>query len=735
MPLRALILSAALSLSGTALAAGPMYWDWPADRPFSELDLSGAALDAGEHLVAGLTARQLTPEGPEVFWLAVADGQGGFYTGSGHGGEVHHAAANGKDRLLARLEATEVFSLLRLPGGDLLAGCGPEGSLYRIKADGTSRLEGVVPGGYIWDMAQGVGSGTVWLAVGSPAALYSYDPAAGELSAVTELPAQNALDVFATADGGVLVATQGPGLIYRQVGRKPIELLYETPQDEVRQFVAGPEGAVFALALAGDDDQIDALNGRSAGPQPAPPAALLPLLGFEPESDVPTSALYRVGDDGLVETWWSGDEELMTAAWSARWGWLAGGPLDEETGKASLLNLTPPSGTHELCRWEGGDVLDILVPAAADQDLVVCQAHPGAVFALTERGDEPRVALSPPLDGGRPAQWGRLTWTGTGKGASPKWAVRGGNRAEPDESWTDWTGDWSDNDHAIDLPACRFLQWRVEFPRGALAVDAWRITEVAVSAWQDNQPPVIAEFQLEHLKDIHLGGMLNGGENVTQRFRSGLQAEFSRGAASDSWAGPDRGAMGRSVRVFTWRGSDPNGDRIVYRLEYRREGEAAWRPISGSRPGVRESAETISSWDTSEVPDGSYEVRLTASDHRDNPADLARESSRRLGPITVDNSPPTVSDFQVQSTATGFAVKCRAEDVASALAGARITLPDGTVERLDPVDRICDSRRENFSAEIAWPRAGEPAGSRPWLVRVEVRDLSGNLGTAEGEVR
>ncbi len=207
-----------------ALGAGPIYWDWPADRPFSELELIGTALDRDGYPGAGLSARALSPEGPEVFWRAVADGRGGFYTGTGHGGEVHHTSSGGESRLVAHLEATEVFSLLVLPDGNLLAGCGPEGHLYRIDRDGDSRLVGTVAGGYIWAMVQDESSGLVWLATGSPAGLSRFDPRDNTMTAELELPAENTLDLWLKADGDLLLATQGPGLIYRHRQGQPLHL-------------------------------------------------------------------------------------------------------------------------------------------------------------------------------------------------------------------------------------------------------------------------------------------------------------------------------------------------------------------------------------------------------------------------------------------------------------------------------------------------------------------------------
>ncbi len=162
-----------MALPGAALSAGPVFWDWPADRSFSELNLTGTALDRDGYVVPGLVERSIGSNGPEIFWRVVSDSDDGFYVGTGHGGEVYHGSPSGENWLVAQLDCTEIFSLLVLPGGDLLAGCGPEGHLYRIDSEGESRKVGTVPGGYIWAMTKAADSDVVWLATGSPAGLYS----------------------------------------------------------------------------------------------------------------------------------------------------------------------------------------------------------------------------------------------------------------------------------------------------------------------------------------------------------------------------------------------------------------------------------------------------------------------------------------------------------------------------------------------------------------------------------
>ncbi|MCK9995710.1 MAG: hypothetical protein KAH56_05450 [Candidatus Krumholzibacteria bacterium] len=718
--------------SDVVLGAGPIFWDWPADRPFDEMQIEGAAIDIEGNLVGGLAGRTAGPVGPEVFWRILSDGRGGYYTGTGHGGEIHHTTSGDKSRLVTTLEGTEVFSLLRLDGGDLLAGCGPEGQLFRIDDKGQATLLGSVPGGYVWAMATDPGDGAVLLAVGSPAAVFRYDAGSDSLEAVVELPAQNALDLTFDDQGRLLVATQGPGLIYSIDPARPddLKLLFETAQDEARQFINGPEGDLFVLAL---NTEGSGLQGGGVSPgmeMPSAAPSLFSLLIEDNGPQIPRAALYRLEQDGIVVPYWAGDVDLMIAAWSSRWGWLGGGPLADDSGRTVLHGLTPPVGSHPVAGWSGGDILDILVigDSGKDESIIVCQAHPGSVTVLGRSGKEARAAVSPSLDGGLPVRWGRLNWTTSGGAGKVKFTVRGGSRYEPDESWTDWSDSWSDKDRAIPLDPSRFLQWRVEFP-ATDGEDPIRLTSVSVSAWQDNRAPVIVSFTQEYLKAIHLGMMNNHNDNITQTFRSGLQAEFSQNSTADHLAGPERAVVGRSVRVFTWEGSDPNGDRVIYDLAYRRQGEEAWRDVLVGR------AELLGSWDTSEMPDGRYELRLTASDSPDNPGHLAAESSRSLGPILVDNTEPEISGFKLKVLDDGFQVDLTGKDSGGFLAGARLRLPDGTTERLDPVDGICDSPTEKFAAKIVWPRPGGLTGSAPWRVRVEVRDLAGNTTVAEGEVR
>jgi hypothetical protein len=717
-------------LSIPALAAGPAYWDWPEARSFDELKLEGTALNGEGQLVGGLVARSVGPEGSEVYWALAEDGDGGFYTGAGHDGSIYHTDSQGRTKLYARVEASEVLSLMYVRKSGLYVGTGPEGRLFHLDSSGKGSLLGTVEGGYVWSLASGTHDDEIWAAAGAPAALYRYT-AGGGLEAVVTLPATNALDVAWAPDGRLVLSTQGPGLVYRLDPEQPEspELLFETPQDEVRQLIAGPGGELYFFSLMPLRDGETPGSGAGPGGQGIPPSPMMMLFGGNGEPKIPRAALWRLGGDGTVQPVWSGEDDLMIVAWSAERGWLAGGPLATGLGQSQLLQLTPPAGSHPVAGWSGGDVLDILLPQPGrkDGEILVSQGHPQMVVALSESGTAERVAYSPTLDAKRPAHWGRLRWSGSGDVDDLRWSVRGGNRSVPDESWSQWTESWNESDHELDLAAFRFLQWRVVFGANSKN-DPAQVSVVSVSAWLDNSAPSIMSFEEERLQGIESGGLVSHSENLTQVFKSGLKAEFDRPISARNPVPARAAAASRAVRIFSWNGSDPDEDRLVYQLEYRPEGKNRWRPVG------KESQETMGGWDTSEVPDGRYQVRLTASDRLDNPGRKALSTHRFFGTVVVDNTAPEISKLRVRRIDTGLRVSCRAEDQWGVLASARIRLPDGSYWRLDPTDLVCDSRRESFDLEFAWPQPGLAPGVEPWSIRVEVQDMNGNMAAAEQSI-
>ncbi len=721
--------AAALLLAGAdARSAGPVHWDYPQGVPFTELKLEGVGLDLHGRLTPGLRAAELTAAGPEVFWCLAPDGAGGLYAGSGHDGQVWHAPRGRPPRLLAALGQPEIFALLPV-ASHLYAGGGPDGRLYRVSRTGEATAWGSLREGYVWSLAAGP-DGRLYAGAGSPAAVYRVD-GQERLERLAELPATHVLALALTADGQLLIGTQGPGLIISLDPRRPQQrrILQETAQDEVRQLVPDAEGTWHALAVARAPLALIPSDTSAGGGSPATGVVdLLRAAGGE-RSAPDRAALYRIGPDGLVTQVWGGATPVQAAIHLQGRGWLGAGPLGDAESQSALWWLESGGPPQPLAAWAGGEITDLA--RVGDRDgralLAVTQGRPGRWFLLEDRPAVEAFATAPPLDGGAPVRWGRLRWEGdTATGAAPRWSVRGGPRSAPDDTWSDWSAPWSDQDAAIPLPPSRFLQWRVSLSH---ADPATAIAAVTVSGYAPNGPPRIVRFEVLPPGELAPSGRMEGREAITETFRGGLQVEYSLPSRRDRSLSPLDASPVRSVRTFVWQGWDPNGDRLVYSLHYQRLGQSSWRPIG------EETFEGVQAWDTRGIPDGLYVVRLAASDAPDNRPGEELTAARLCAPLLVDNSPPRLSGVRVGRTPGGVSVSFVAEDDASPLAEAWLELPDGSRVRLDPEDGICDSRRERFAQETPWPRPGRAAPPEPWRLRFGVVDRAGNVAVEEGEAR
>lgn len=716
-----------LTLIGLAGAAGPVFWDSPADAPFRDGQWQGAALDARGGLVAGLGAEALLADSSLVIWSAVPDDRGDVWLGSGHDGRVWRVSASGEATSPARLPAEEVFAVLPGPDG-LLAGCGPGGQVYAVAPDGRTTLLATVPGGYVWDLARGP-AGQVYLATGSPAVIYRLHDD-GRLEALATLPCRNSLDLAVDDDGSLLVAGQGPGRVFRvQPDQRSWSLLLALEQDEVRQIVRGPDGW-YALGYQTEGERTRGgagRNGSSGNPDISnnrdPFSGPFDFMVTASADVQPVrSVLVHLHATTPVRIWSS--EHLMSAvAWSDDHGWLAAGAR-QDGGPSILWALDAPNDRRPVAAWEGGDVVDLTVVARGGKPdaVLVAQAHPGGLTRLQPVAGRDAVFEAPPLDGRHAIRWGRLVWQGEAGGGEPRFSVRTGMSPEPDPSWSDWQDlpRGQDLDLAR-LPASRGLQWRVALSAGS------RVGGVTVSGVEPNLPPSITHFGLEPAGEMFMGSMMPSKDTVVQQFASGLKVEYNLMSRQDGRAPRQRAAEFRPLRTFTWHASDPNDDRLQHRLWFRPADDAdAWRPLGDA------SVEQAFTWDTADLPDGWYEVQLVTDDGRDNPGDLALSTQRRLGPLPVDNTSPQLTAWNLSPHAEGFHLELEARDAFGPLGGAELTLPDGRRVRLDPGDGVCDARVESFDATVTFPGADHASPARPWTVEVQVWDLQGNLARRSG---
>jgi flavin-binding protein dodecin len=174
----------------------------------------------------------------------------------------------------------------------------------------------------------------------------------------------------------------------------------------------------------------------------------------------------------------------------------------------------------------------------------------------------------------------------------------------------------------------------------------------------------------------------------------------------------------RGLLTFAWQADDQNGDTLSYDIEYRREGETAWKPL---KQGL---ADRILVWDTTSVPNGRYVIRVVASDAASNSPDTALAGAMESRAFDVDNTPPSIAVGIVRRDAGRSVIPFDVRDADSSVQKAEYSLDGERWSTVYPTDGIADSREERYELVLE----GE-AGARGVILRAA--DTLNNVATAD----
>ncbi|HET8798283.1 MAG TPA: hypothetical protein VFO89_11385, partial [Thermoanaerobaculia bacterium] len=166
----------------------------------------------------------------------------------------------------------------------------------------------------------------------------------------------------------------------------------------------------------------------------------------------------------------------------------------------------------------------------------------------------------------------------------------------------------------------------------------------------------------------------------------------------------------KGFRTVAWRASDENGDAIRYALSFRRKGSERWLRL-------RENMEeTQINFDTSQLPDGRYELRLAATDSPDNPEGALTDEKDGVE-IEIDNTAPKIAFSR-----NGDRIVVRITDELSPIGKVEYSVDAEKWIRMTPADGIADGRDETFTLEA-------PQVNGKFVV-VRAVDGQYNVGTA-----
>jgi hypothetical protein len=260
-------------------------------------------------------------------------------------------------------------------------------------------------------------------------------------------------------------------------------------------------------------------------------------------------------------------------------------------------------------------------------------------------------------------------------------AVRSGNVAEPDDTWSAWSAEQSDPASARALaPVARYLQYRL-----------------TLTTKDVQRTPALEDFTLRYLT-------VNQAPEISSLDVPDLDAT--------NLDNP------KKLKI-RWTASDPNDDELTYSLFVRKDGWKDWVLLEENLD------KKDYDWDTTGVPAGVYQVKLVASDRKDNSAEDCLSATRISAPVPVAHVPPTVTLKLAGFDGDRAVLEATASDPLVRLTEASFAVNGKKWASVFPTDGLFDSKTEQFRFQTDVLRPGT------YVVVLRVRDAAGNVGSGD----
>ena len=752
--LRPAIRSAALAIALSApfgalpvFAQGTHLWTQSKLDEFEKGTSQGVAIESDGRLREGPGLKDLYTTPSTFVWSVAANKSGVAFAGTGSPGSVIRIARTPGSKPLVLFETKDLsVQVVRVgPDGFVYAATLPSGKIYRLKADAETKQdeasatvvfdmaklggdeasetkEGAKPDAkahYIWDMTFD-STGKLYIATGDPGAVYRVDAAHAATAPMQFFKSDEAhIRTLAWDTKGNLIAgSDGSGLVYRISPDGKGYVLFEAPRREITSVAVGADGTVYA-ADVGD---------KSRNPLPPLPVqgigtATITIVQPSSVQAVNSSAslpdgteIYALSEGQAPRKIWSGKEEVVYSLAARNDG---------------LLAVTGNRG-HILRIQKDGSFADV-GHLDAQQGLSIAEVHGAQGFdgVLIGAGNTGKVSLLSPaekheyasdvLDTGAMARFGRLEIEPGSSGYEI--LTRSGNVAQPVRGWTEWQ---PLNNGQVASPAGRFLQWKAELHSGG------NIGGVGVNYLPVNAAPTVDDVV------VVTGARLNPQVQAASQSTTVSVAFQSPGTAADAAptdttsTSPITANKDKSGVTVRWAAHDDNGDDLTFTLFVRGDGETVWRLLKDK------ITEKAYSFDAALIPDGGYQIKVVASDSPSHtPADAL--SGEKVGDrFEVDTTPPTVTNLKAIAEAEtcqgdrcpqSFRVTFEAQDGNSAIAHAEYSVDAGPWQYLEPVDKISDSKTENYSLPLSFDAPDGKMGEH--LITVRAYDRFDNVGAAK----
>jgi hypothetical protein len=708
------IMASALG-AGSLRASSSKFFQAATQLEFLKGDVENLSIDSQGRLMLGPAADLVYETSAPFLWSVAAGSDGALFVGTGNEGKVFRIDAEGRGSTFFDAPELEVHALAAAPNGGLYVATSPDGRIYKVDRDGKDTVFFDPDDKYIWSLAVD-SKGNLFAGTGEQGVIYKITPD-GKGSRFYETKATHATALVFDKAGNLLVGTEAPGRVLRIDPNGKAFVLLDSPLEEVRALHFDEKGILYAAAMSSRPASSTApatpeerVSTSSSDGGRAPVASVsaeitsISIVDVSGGTPSPGStrenrrtakgAVYRIPPDGLWDQLWESRDDA---------------PYDMTFAPDGAL-LVGTGNKGKIYRLDGDPVRPTLLARASAQQITAfykdargrlyyATANPGKLFRLSQERATRGTYESEPRDAQMVSTWGTLSWRGVAAaGSQIEVFTRSGNTETPDETWSPWSAAYkSANGSTITSPKARYLQWRAVLSGKG---DGPVLTSITAAYLQRNVRPQVRSITayppgIVFQKPFSTGEPdLAGFEDQTTPDRKLASAALSGQQGSSSSPALGRRTYEKGLQTLVWKADDENDDDLVYDVLYRREGETTWKPLRRAVP------DPILVWDTTTVPNGTYFVKIVASDLPSNPAGLALTGELDSAALEIDNTPPVLTILNVKFEGGHTTVVFDANDDHSPIQRVEYSLDGQRWHALFPKDGVADSKSEHYELAI-----------------------------------
>jgi sugar lactone lactonase YvrE len=709
-----------------AFAEGTRTWEQSKFDEFEKGTAKGVAISSEGWLELAPSFKPLATTPSSYLWAITADSSGNAYLAAGAPARIYRVTPEGQLSVIFEPKELQVQALVVARDGTLFAATSPDGKVYKIvrnappaetTADKKSKQKGNESSKksakkestaelsvdsaytasvyfdpktkYIWDLALN-DSGQLYIATGDHGEIFRVDRS-GEGSTFFKSDEAHIRALAFDKQDNLIAGSDGSGLVYRISPAGEAFVLYSAPKKEITALAVDDAGSIYA-AGAGEKRIAPAPAPTAAPPPPTttPTPATTPqgAVATPPPSATPVptppsggSEIYRIASDGSPSRLWGSREDLIYAL-SFEGSAAKGGQLLAATGNKGRIFAIRSNGEFtDLLKASATQVTGF---APTDKGIFISTSNLGKVFLLAKEPESEGVYESDVFDARNFARWGRAEVRGRGNFS---FFARSGNVDNPDRNWSPWVAADRTSDHPLEVPAARFVQWKVVLKPGEPKA---RIDSVTLNYRPKNITPEVDEVT------VQMGSRYPAPVRASGSDRNGAVNPGGSSPSPKSYESTPSPTRDRNSIGVRWSAQDDNDDDLLYSLFYRGDGESEWRPLTKEK-----LSEKYFSFDADLLPDGGYTVKVVASDAPSNTPEDALSAEKESARFEVDTTPPRVEDLSAATDGDQVHVTFRASDSFSPVRRAEYSLDAGDWQFVEPVGQLSDSKNENYDFAIA----------------------------------